>query len=236
MLLLALLSLVTTVTAHAIFQDLWVNKQDQASKCIRMPKNNSPLTNVNSPDMRCNVGGATGVPGLCNVQAGDSLMVEMHQQLNDRKCGNEAIGGRHFGPVMIYMCSVPDAKTANGDCSWVKIAEDTYAGTDASWGTERLNKNCGKKSFTIPKSLKAGNYLVRAEALALHTAGGQNGAQFYVSCYQVDLTGQGTQSLPRGVKFPGAYKATDPGILINIYNGKINYVAPGPKVWNGTGL
>jgi hypothetical protein len=36
---------------------------------------------------------------------------------------------------MIYMCDVPDAKTSNGDCSWVKIAEDSYAGTDASWGT-----------------------------------------------------------------------------------------------------
>ena len=33
------------------------------------------------------------------------------------------------------MCAVPDAKTATGDCSWVKINEDTYAGTDASWGT-----------------------------------------------------------------------------------------------------
>jgi cellulase len=47
-----------------------------------------------------------------------------------------------------------------------------------------MSKNCGKKNFTVPKALKTGNYLVRAEALALHTAGGQNGAQFYMSCYQ----------------------------------------------------
>jgi hypothetical protein len=33
------------------------------------------------------------------------------------------------------MCSVPDVKTATGDCSWVKISEDTYAGSDSSWGT-----------------------------------------------------------------------------------------------------
>jgi len=132
------------------------------------------------------------------------------------------------------MCAVPDAKKANGDCSWVKIAEDSYAGTDASWGTEKLNKNCGKKNFTVPKNLKAGNYLVRAEAVALHTAGGQNGAQFYMSCYQVNLTGGGTQSLPAGVKFPGAYKSNDPGILINIYQPNIKYIAPGPKVWNGS--
>lgn len=42
-----------------------------------------------------------GVPGVCDIQGGDELTVEMHQQLGDRKCGNEAIGGRHFGPVMI---------------------------------------------------------------------------------------------------------------------------------------
>jgi cellulase len=38
--------------------------------------------------------------------------------------------------------------------------------------------------ISVPKNLKAGNYLVRAEALALHTAGGKEGAQFYMTCYQ----------------------------------------------------
>jgi cellulase len=47
-----------------------------------------------------------------------------------------------------------------------------------------MSKNCGKKNFTVPKDLKGGNYLVRAEALALHTASGDKGAQFYMSCYQ----------------------------------------------------
>ena len=85
--------------------------------------------------MRCNRGGAAGVPGVCSVQSGDTITVQMHQQPNDHACKSEAIGGRHFGPVMIYMCEVPDAKSSNGDCSWVKIAEDSYAGTEASWGT-----------------------------------------------------------------------------------------------------
>jgi lytic cellulose monooxygenase (C1-hydroxylating) len=76
-----------------------------------------------------------GLPGLTQPKPGDNVTVEMHQQPNDHSCKQEAIGGRHFGPVMIYMCDVPDAKTSNGDCSWVKIAEDSYAGTDASWGT-----------------------------------------------------------------------------------------------------
>ncbi|KAF2428700.1 glycoside hydrolase family 61 protein [Tothia fuscella] len=233
MLSLSLFVFASAVSAHAVWQDLWVNGKDQSSTCVRMPKNNSPMSNVNSPDMRCNVGGAKGVPGVCDISAGDKLTVEMHQQLGDRKCANEAIGGRHFGPVMIYMCAVPDAKESNGDCSWVKVAEDTYAGTEASWGTEKMNKNCGKTNFTVPKSLKAGNYLVRAEALALHTAGGNNGAQFYMSCYQVNVAKGGSTPLPAGVKIPGAYSPKDPGILVNIYQPNIKYVAPGPKVWSG---
>jgi cellulase len=69
MLPLPLLALISTVSAHAVWQDLWVNGQDQASKCVRMPKNNSPLTDVKSTDMRCNVGGAQSVPGLCDVNS-----------------------------------------------------------------------------------------------------------------------------------------------------------------------
>jgi lytic cellulose monooxygenase (C1-hydroxylating) len=85
---------------------------------------------------------------------------------------------------MIYMSKVADATTADGSTSWFKVAQDSYAGTTASWGTEILNANCGKRTFTVPKSLASGNYLVRAEALALHAAGSTGGAQFYMSCYQ----------------------------------------------------
>lgn len=33
---------------------------------------------------------------------------------------------------------------------------------------------------------------------------------------------------PTGVSFPGAYSATDPGILINIYQTITSYTIPGP--------
>jgi cellulase len=122
------------VSAHAVFNSFFINGK-QNDSCIRAHNNNSPVTDVRSNDMRCNRGGAVGVPGVCSVQAGDTIAVQMHQQPNDHACKPEAIGGRHFGPVMIYMCEVSDAKSSNGDCSWVKVAEDSYAGTEASWGT-----------------------------------------------------------------------------------------------------
>jgi cellulase len=133
-LLLSSLALFELASAHAVFNGLFINGHN-SPQCVRQPINNSPMTKVSSPDMRCNVGGSKGVAGICDIKPGDNVTMEMHQQPSDHTCKDQAIGGNHFGPVMIYMCSVPDAKTASGDCSWVKIAEDSYAGTTASWGT-----------------------------------------------------------------------------------------------------
>lgn len=57
-----------------------------------------------------------------------------------------------------------------------------------------------------------------------------------MSCYQVNVSGEGSEVLPKGISFPGAYKNTDPGILVDIYQsngsyGKHVYIAPGPEVW-----
>lgn len=48
--------------------------------------------------------------------------------------------------------------------------------------------------------------------------------RFYMSCYQVNVGGSGSASPPT-VKFPGAYSATDPGILINIYEPMKSYTS-----------
>ncbi|KAF4632358.1 hypothetical protein G7Y89_g5768 [Cudoniella acicularis] len=47
-----------------------------------------------------------------------------------------------------------------------------------------------------------------------------------MTCFQVNVSGSGTAS-PEGVSFPGAYKASDPGILVNIYNTITSYTIPG---------
>jgi len=108
----------------------------------------------------------------------------MHQQPNDRSCSTEAIGGNHFGPVIIYMAAVSDATSASGSsASWFKVDEFGYDASSKKWGTDLLNDNCGKRTFTIPSRIPAGDYLVRAEAIALHTAGQTGGAQFYMSCF-----------------------------------------------------
>jgi cellulase len=75
---------------------------------------------VSSNDIRCNAGGSKGVSGKCPVAAGDTVTVEMHQQNGDRGCKNEAIGGSHYGPVMVYMSKVDDSSKADGSSGWFK--------------------------------------------------------------------------------------------------------------------
>jgi len=84
------------------------------------------------------------------------------------------------------MSKVDDATTADGASStWFKIDEFGYQAdnNNKTWGTDALNNNCGKRTFTIPGKIPGGDYLVRAEAIALHAAGGVGGAQFYMSCF-----------------------------------------------------
>ncbi|KAK1758132.1 glycosyl hydrolase family 61-domain-containing protein [Echria macrotheca] len=206
------------VAGHAIFQQLWVDGTDYIN-------------------FVCNAG-TKAVAGKCPVKAGGSVTVEMHQQPGDRKCGSEAIGGAHWGPVQVYLTKVPDAAKADGSTSWFKIFSNSWSkkgkvGDDDNWGTRDLNTCCGKMDVKIPADIPAGDYLLRAEALALHTAGSAGGAQFYVSCYQITVSGGGNASPSPLVKFPGAYSANDPGIKINIHAAVDNYVAPGPAVIAG---
>ncbi len=61
------------------------------------------------------------------------------------------------------------------------------------------------------------------EHVALHSASQAGGAQFYISCAQLTVTGGGSKTPTNLVSFPGAYKATDPGLVVNIYNSKSLY-------------
>ena len=225
---LVLLATVASVSAHSTWQQLWVGSEDKAGTCVRTVKDNSPIASLTSSDMFCGRGPATS-SGVCEVAAGGSLTVEMHAQPGDRKCTQPAIGGAHYGPVLVYMAKVADAKTATSG-SFFKVAEDGYSGTTASWGTEILNANCGKRAFTVPKNIASGDYLVRAEALALHAGVGQ--PQPYVSCFQVKVTGGGSAN-PAGVAFPGAYKLSDGLFTKAIYDSSFKYVSPGPAVYSG---
>lgn len=228
------------VAGHAIFQQLWVDGTDYGTSCVRMPTSNSPITNVGGKDFVCNTGGSRGVAGKCPVAAGSTVTVEMHQQPNDRKCGAEAIGGMHWGPVQGWLAKVTDAsKVDPTTAGWFKFHITGWSknpsgrtGDDDWWGTRDLNNCCGRMDMKIPADLAPGDYLLRAEALALHAAGPSSIGQFYMSCYQLTITGTGTAT-PATVKIPGVYKDNESGSRANIHAALSDYLPPGGPVYAG---
>ncbi|CAE6417645.1 unnamed protein product, partial [Rhizoctonia solani] len=122
---------------------------------------------------------------------------------------------------------------------WVKIDQWGWDKTASPpWGSDRLAAQGAKWTVKIPASIAPGEYILRHEILGLHVAQAVGGAQFYPHCVQIKLTGSGTKSLPTGVALPGAYVATDPGILTQLWwfstsNATASYTAPGGGVWTG---
>jgi hypothetical protein len=104
---------------------------------------------------------------------------------------------------------------------WFKVQEDGRQGTSNIWGATPLMKAGGAVTYTVPKCIASGYYLVRHEIVALHSAYSYPGAQFYPGCHQLKVTGGGS-TVPGGlVSFPGAYKASDAGITVDAYKGML---------------
>lgn len=137
------------------------------------------------------------------------------------------------------MSKAPDSSSAaeyDGSGEWFKVfemgpAEITSAGLQ--WASSEIQNF----TFTLPEETPAGQYLLRAEAIALHGASTVGGAQFYISCAQIEVTSSSTATPAPTVDIPGLYTGEEPGILINIYYPiPTNYTMPGPAEWpsNGT--
>ncbi|KAH7053154.1 putative endo-beta-1,4-glucanase D [Macrophomina phaseolina] len=228
--LLALAAAAKLASAHATVYAAWINDEDQglgnsASGYIRSPPNNDPIKDVTSTDMTCNVNGATAAAKTLSVKSGDKFTFEWHH--NNRDASDDIIASSHKGPILVYMAPTEKGSAGSG---WVKIAEEGYA--DGKWAVDNLIANKGKHSVTIP-DVPAGKYLLRPEIIALHEGNREGGAQLYMECVQIEVTSDGANALPEGVSIPGAYTATDDGILFDIYSSFTSYPIPGPAVWDG---
>lgn len=234
---MAMATMATSVSAHAWMHGVWVNGVDQGDgrkEYIRTPENNSPVKDLASPNLACNVNGGKAVPSFVAAAAGDKLSFEwFHDNRND-----DIIDKSHKGPVITYI-----APYTTGDGTgaiWTKIAEDGYDGT--SWAVDKLIANKGLADFTLPASLAAGQYLIRQEIIAHHesdasfAANPARGAQFYPSCVQVEVSGGGSAVPDQAFDFNKGYTYTDAGIVgVNLYAPITSYKIPGPKVWTGSG-
>ncbi|KAL0950272.1 hypothetical protein HGRIS_010252 [Hohenbuehelia grisea] len=232
---LALIASAAIANAHFTLQFLWINGADQGQNTgLRIPPNNNPVTDVTSSDLTCNVNGLSGSGvSTLSVPAGAKITLEWHQHA--QRTGEDAISGGHKGPVLVYVAKAPgDAASFDGKGAvWTKIYQSGLLDPSSQqWATDVVNTNNGKHDVTLPASLPAGNYLIRAEIIALHTAQSYPGAQFYIGCGQLAITGGGSANPPK-IAIPGAYQASDPGITVNIYNNLQSYTPPGGAVWSG---
>ncbi|KAI1338763.1 glycoside hydrolase family 61 protein [Xylariaceae sp. FL0016] len=225
---ISMVLLATSVNAHYHFSKLIVNGEAEATEwtTVRKTKNyqtNAGVTDVSSADMRC-----------YQIAAGKSTATVTAGE----KLGFVAMSAvTHFGPVQFYMAKVPDGADINtwdpAGNVWFKAgsisAVPPLGSSESTWPA--YNKK--QVDFTIPKNVPSGKYLVRVESIALHQAQNVGGAQIYLSCAQVEVTGGGNGTPGPLVAFPGAYKATDPGLRWSYYPVPTSYTAPGPEVWTG---
>ncbi|KAK3372932.1 glycoside hydrolase [Lasiosphaeria ovina] len=187
-------------------------------------QSNGFVGNVASEQIRCFQSSSAAAQATFNATAGSTVTY------------GAAPNVYHPGPMQFYLARVPDGETVNtwkGDGAvWFKIYQE-----QPNFGGQLTWPSTGKSSFTvsIPKCIQSGFYLLRAEHIALHAASAAGGAQFYISCAQLGVTGGGNTDPPASYKvaFPGAYKAADPGIQINInYPVPTSYKNPGPAVFS----
>lgn len=102
------------VTAHYIFQQLSVGgSKYPVFEYIRKNSNyNSPVTDLASNDLRCNVGANGATTSTTTVQAGSSFTFTLDTPVY------------HQGPVSLYMSKAPgSAKDYDGSGNWFKIKD-----------------------------------------------------------------------------------------------------------------
>ncbi|KAI1470487.1 lytic polysaccharide monooxygenase [Daldinia caldariorum] len=185
---------------------------------------------LQDPDIICHLD-ATNAALSAPVSAGGDVEITWNQWPDS-----------HKGPVIDYLAD------CGGDCStvdkttlkWFKIAEagqlalGAGSGQTGKWADDLIIENGLTWKVKIPSSIKAGNYVLRHELIALHEGGTEGKAQMYPQCINLKISGSGTQS-PEGVVGTSLYTSTDAGILHNIYNDEklssvADYKIPGPAL------
>ncbi|ROT41928.1 cellulose-growth-specific protein [Sodiomyces alkalinus F11] len=225
---------------HAIFQVISVNGEEAPLLSgLRAPGSNNPVENVNSPDLTCGL--VTRVSrDVIEVEAGDSIGAWYQHVIGGAQYPGDPdnpIAASHKGPLTAWLARVDDAANAPVQgLEWFKVAEDNFDTSTGRWGVDNLLDQDGWFYFDLPRCIAPGDYLLRVELLALHSAYGRGGAQFYTSCANLRVTAGGDFVPNDTVAIPGVYDAADPAIQIMIYgnsgrpdNNFRPYQAPGPR-------
>ncbi|KAK3685309.1 glycoside hydrolase family 61 protein [Podospora appendiculata] len=232
---LPLLAAAGLANAHTIFSSLEVGGVNQGEgQGVRIPSYNGPIQDVTSSSLACNgdPNPTTATSKVITVQAGSNVTAIWRYKLGGTgSAPNDIMDISHRGPTIAYLKKVSNAATDAGvGGGWFKIQQDGFA--NGVWGTEKVVNGKGRHDIWIPACIAPGQYLLRAEMIALHGASSYPGAQFYMECAQLNVVGGTGAKTPSTVSFPGAYSGTDPGIKLSIYYPVVtSYTIPGPSVF-----
>ncbi|KAK1783335.1 glycosyl hydrolase family 61-domain-containing protein [Copromyces sp. CBS 386.78] len=234
---LSLLAAASAASAHTIFVQLEAGGTTYpVSHGIRTPSYDGPITDVTSNDLACNGGPNPTTPSdkIITVNAGSTVKAIWRHTLTSG--ADDVMDASHKGPTLAYLKKVNNALTDTGIGSgWFKIQEDGY--NNGQWGTSTVISNGGFQYIDIPACIPNGQYLLRAEMIALHAASSAAGAQLYMECAQINIVGGTGTASPSTYSIPGIYEANDPGLLINIYSMGTSsaYTIPGPAKFTCSG-
>ncbi|KAK6499843.1 hypothetical protein TWF481_010200 [Arthrobotrys musiformis] len=142
----------------------------------------------------------------------------------------------HQGPIITYLADCGgDCKQARGaNLQWFKVDEAGLL-QQGFWATDQLIRQGYEWKIQLPTTIKSGQYLMRHEMIALQFATQQNGAQFFTSCTNVEITDGKSETVPQGVRLQDYYNTATTGLYVNI-QGLGSYPIPGPPLAQGLGV
>ncbi|TFK98989.1 glycosyl hydrolase family 61-domain-containing protein [Pterulicium gracile] len=234
-----LLSLLPSlVAAHGFVSQITVNNKKEFHgnspyrnpdpSAVRQITGVEPVKGANNPDINCGLGSKIASDVL-QVMPGDRLSFEWHG-------GDGSPWPHNIGPMMTYMASCGDQLCNDFDSTkakWFKIEQTGRVAPGKAWIQGRLLDFDVPANVTLPGNIQPGNYLIRHEIIALHLGEQKGGAEFYPSCAQLEVggNGNGKPSEDELVTFPGGYSDDDPGVHAKqIWDVNAKYVYPGPPV------
>ncbi|PSK56750.1 hypothetical protein B9Z65_6374 [Elsinoe australis] len=236
--LAAVVSSVSLATAHGIVDTIWGGGQVWSGKApwqdVYSPgwsaENNDYgyVWDVKNVNMTCHRGAKPGTQFI-PLAAGSNVKLHWSGEWP------------HPGPVLSYLARCPGSCTNvnPNDLKFFKIAHSgllknpNASSTDLYWAANKVRDNQNNAVVKIPTNIKAGNYVLRHEIIALHSAFNETGVQFYPQCVNLKINGGGDLQ-PTGIPATQLYGQRDPGILINIYWPiPTSYAIPGPKIAAG---
>ncbi|EPQ61333.1 hypothetical protein GLOTRDRAFT_69702 [Gloeophyllum trabeum ATCC 11539] len=234
--LLSALAALPHASAHGFVSKVVVNGQSYAGNTPGGDTSPSPIRQISTISP---VKGAANKDMFCGYDAQVASQVAAADPGSKVTFTWSGGGGQNWphntGPLMTYMGACEgttcDKYTAT-DAKWFKIDEVGREANGGDWVQQEI-MNGGTYTVTLPSNIAPGDYLIRHEIIALHLGMTEGGAEFYPSCTQVRITGNGSGTPNQTVSFPGAYSDTDPGIWDkNVYDPSAPYTFPGPPLSN----